>query len=77
MKFIYLIKDEDGCPIFTATTIEKCESLLREYLGEDFSEFVKYDDRGYFDVYEGFYVYEKKGIKEVFSRYYLPIDDLI
>jgi hypothetical protein len=89
MSFIYVILDfEDRVPVLTATTKEKVEELLHEYMGYNkdpqiqFAGFKPYDYNTYYEIYEGVYKYNKIDSNNLvdesytFIRYCIPIDTL-
>lgn len=90
MALIYVILDSnDRIPILTASSIEKAELLLNQYMGVEgpiFDESVEYigfepfDDRGYYTIYEGEYKYKTgwhcgEG-EQRFIRYCMELDSL-
>jgi hypothetical protein len=82
MALIYTILDlEDRIPILTATTIDKVEKLLNEYIGlgidktVEYIGFFQYDSK-YGDIYEGYYEYKTEYGQEKFIRYCMSIDEL-
>ena len=82
MALIYTILDlEDRIPILTATTIEKAEELLNEYMGIvidksiQYVGFFEYNSK-YGDIYEGYYEYKTDYGQEKFIRYCMSIDEL-
>jgi hypothetical protein len=86
MALIYVILDSnDRIPILTASSIEKTELLLNQYMGVEgpiFDEsvvyigFEPYDDRGYYSPYEGEYKYKTEDGEQRFIRYCMGLDSL-
>ena len=86
MALIYVILDSnDRIPILTASSIEKAELLLNQYMGVEgpiFDESVEYigfepfDDRGYYTPYEGEYKYKTEDGEQRFIRYCMGLDTL-
>ena len=86
MTLIYIILDsKDRIPVVTASSIEKAELLLNQYMGVEgpiFDESVEYigfepfDDRGYYTPYEGEYKYKTEDGEERFIRYCMGLDTL-
>ena len=80
--FVYLILDaEDRIPILISSSPEKLKRLLHEYMGvSDSAEYPKYlgyekfDDRGYYSIYEGSHRYHDGDSEVEFLQYYLPVD---
>ena len=85
MTMIYVILEgEDRIPILTATTLEKVEELLKEYMGMgtkfpnskvEYLGFKPYDNK-YYDIFQGVYSFKTEDGIETFIRYEMAINDL-
>jgi hypothetical protein len=86
MTLIYVILDSnDRIPILTASSIEKTELLLNQYMGVEgpivdesveYIGFEPFDDRGYYTPYEGEYKYKTEDGEQRFIRYCMGLDSL-
>jgi hypothetical protein len=86
MTLIYVILDSnDRIPILTASSIEKTELLLNQYMGVEgpivdesveYIGFEPFDDRGYYTIYEGEYKYKTEDGEQRFIRYCMGLDTL-
>jgi hypothetical protein len=86
MTLIYVILDSnDRIPILTASSIEKAELLLNQYMGVEgpivdesveYIGFEPFDDRGYYTIYEGEYKYKTEDGEQRFIRYCMGLDSL-
>ena len=86
MALIYVILDSnDRIPILTASSIEKTELLLNQYMGVEgpivdesveYIGFEPFDDRGYYEIYEGEYKYKTEDGEQRFIRYCMGLDSL-
>jgi hypothetical protein len=86
MTLIYVILDSnDRIPILTASSIEKTELLLNQYMGVEgpivdesveYIGFEPFDDRGYYTIYEGEYKYKTEDGEQRFIRYCMELDTL-
>ena len=86
MTLIYVILDSnDRMPILTASSIEKTELLLNQYMGVEgpivdesveYIGFEPFDDRGYYTPYEGEYKYKTEDGEQRFIRYCMGLDSL-
>jgi len=85
MALIYLICDsEDRIPIMVASSVEKIELLLNQYMGvegpiiDESAEFIKYlpYNGQYADIYEGVYKYRSNDGEFEFLRYCMVLDGL-
>jgi hypothetical protein len=86
MTLIYVILDSnDRMPILTASSIEKTELLLNQYMGVEgpivdesveYIGFEPFDDRGYYTIYEGEYKYKTEDGEQRFIRYCMGLDSL-
>ncbi len=82
MTSVFLIqRGEDRKPIITASTLEKAEALLNEYMGIDVDPSAKYHgfdmweyNGGYPSNYLGNYRYTDSDGESFFLLYCLPID---
>ena len=86
MTLIYVILDSnDRMPILTASSIEKTELLLNQFMGVEgpivdesveYIGFEPFDDRGYYTIYEGEYKYKTEDGEQRFIRYCMGLDSL-
>ena len=86
MTLIYVILDSnDRMPILTASSIEKTELLLNQYMGVEgpivdesveYIGFEPFDDRGYYTPYEGEYKYKTEDGEQRFIRSCRGLDSL-